>query len=149
VGTAEVFRGNAEQGIRHLELAFAGLPEMPAVANNLAWALAHAEQPDLVRAEQLADAAIRAEPRNAEFRETRGIILAKLGKTKQAITDLESALSVFPKRQRIHQELAQLYQQLGDAELAAYHQALAAAEQQQPADPDDSPRAAQSARGRR
>ena len=125
VGTSLLEKGESEQAIQHLELAFEQMPRMPVVANNLAWALAFRDSPDLARAERLANIAIRLAPQHPEIRETRGMILAKRGKTKEAIADLELALQSFPDRRRIHERLAELYEHIGDADLAKQHRALA------------------------
>jgi Tfp pilus assembly protein PilF len=52
------------------------------------------------------------------------VIYAKMGKTKEAIIDLEFALRVFPDRKSLHQTLAELYEALGDSELARQHRAM-------------------------
>lgn len=138
LGTAGLGTDRQDQAIRHLELAFEQVPQAFAAANNLAWALAHADEPNLERAEQLIEAAVKLAPQHPEIRETRGVIHAKLGRTKEAIVDLEFALRAFPSRKLIHTSLASLYDELGDAELAQQHRELgmpadAEAETRQPA----------------
>lgn len=127
LGTSALSGGEEEQGIRHLELAFEQLPQMPAVANNLAWAAANRAEPNLEQAEQLINAAVELAPQHPEISETRGQILAKLGKTKEAIVDLEFTLRANPNRPPVHATLAVLYDELGDAELAEQHRKMAAA----------------------
>ncbi len=124
LGTAALGTENQDLAIRHLEQAFEQGPEGFAAANNLAWALAHAEAPDLERAERLIKAAFQRAPNHPEIRETRGVIYAKMGKTKEAIVDLEFALRAFPDRKSLHTALAELYENLGDNELAQQHRAM-------------------------
>jgi tetratricopeptide (TPR) repeat protein len=125
LGTAALGSDEEQQGLHHLELAFAQLPQMPAAANNLAWALANGAEPNLDSAAQLINAAIKLSPQHPEIRETRGQILAKQGKTKEAIVDLEFVLRSQPQRTSIHTTLATLYDELGDAELADRHREMA------------------------
>ena len=62
-------------------------------------------------------------PENAHYRETRGQILIKLQRWSDAVRDLELALNGMPESQPIHRSLAEAYEQLGDATLAAAHRA--------------------------
>lgn len=95
--------------------------------NNLRWAIAHAEPPDLDRALNLANAAHQAAPNHPDVLETRGQILAKLGRWKEAITDLDKALPAMPNRARVHDTLAPAYENLGVKELADEHRRRARA----------------------
>jgi tetratricopeptide (TPR) repeat protein len=126
LGTAALGTEDEAEGLRHLELAMEGLPQTPAAINNLAWALANGEKPDMDRASQLIEVAVNLAPQYAEIRETRGQIRARQGKTKEAIADLEFALGKLPGRQDIHRTLATLYTELGDPELAEQHRLLSA-----------------------
>ena len=74
----------------------------------------------------MADAAAKALPQHPEIRETRGIILARLGRWSEALVDLEIALAAFPDRAHIHDSLADAYEHLGDPDMAARHRELAA-----------------------
>ncbi len=124
LGTWTLEQGDIEKGLMHLELANERNPEMPIVLNNLAWGLAHQEEPDLERALQLAEAAKKLSDR-PEIYHTIGTILARLGRHRQAVTELEDALRAFPKYPKIHASLAELYEHFGDAELADLHRRLA------------------------
>lgn len=124
LGTWALEQGDFQKGMKHLELANKRNPEMPIVLNNLAWGLAHQQEPDLERALQLAEAAKSLSDR-PEIYHTIGTILARLGRHRQAVTELENALRAFPKYPRIHASLAELYEQFGDAELADLHHRLA------------------------
>lgn len=62
---------------RHLEAAHREQPEFAVCLNNLAWALAHGDDPQWERALVLADRAIKMAPDRVEFRETRFEILMR------------------------------------------------------------------------
>lgn len=126
LGTAAATKGQHAEAARHLELAFAASPQMPQVANNLAWVLAHHEPPDLQRAEQLIEAAAKIAPQHPEILATRGVIRTKLNNQTGAIADLEVALRAFPRRVHLHDLLAGLYEDIGDRQLADEHRKLAA-----------------------
>lgn len=119
--------GDYKSALAHAEAAYTAMPEMPEMKNNLAYLLAKVEPLDLQRAIKLADAAVAAAPNNAHFRETRGEVLVKLQRYRDAVADLELALAQLRDLPAIHTSLADAYEHLGDAELAAKHKALAAA----------------------
>ncbi len=124
LGTRALQQGDLEKGRMHLELAYEGNRQMPAVLNNLAWALANAEKPDLQRALQLAQAANKLS-NHPEISDTIGTILARMGRHREAVKELETALRAFPGRPDLHRKLAGLYETLGDAQLAKLHDQLA------------------------
>jgi predicted Zn-dependent protease len=105
----------------HLEQAMRLAPELPIIANNLAWLLAHDEAPDLPRALTLAQVAVERAPGNASFRHTRGVILAKMARWKEALADLEAFLPQQPDDPGLHRLLATAYENLGAPEMAAEH----------------------------
>jgi tetratricopeptide (TPR) repeat protein len=119
-------RNQLKEAEQHLSRAFALSPQLPQVANNLAWIMAHKEQPDLSRALEVIDAVLSKYPRNAHFRDTRGQILALQGKWKEAVDDLEAALPQLTSRKETHRALAESYKHLGLAELAQEHERRAA-----------------------
>jgi len=131
LGTQALQRNDFAKARMHLELAFQSNPQMPAILNNLAWALANGKNPELPRALQLAQAAEKLSD-HPEIRVTIGTILARMGKHREAVTELEAALRAFPDRPALHGRLAELYEQLGDAELAGMHRRLAQPEQPRP-----------------
>lgn len=92
--------------------------------NNLAWAMAHSETPDLESALQLANAAVSRAPNDGRALDTRGQILAKLGRWDEAIADLEQALPSVANPNSVRKTLVKAYSQLGLDELAARHQRL-------------------------
>jgi Flp pilus assembly protein TadD len=99
--------------------------ETPILLNNLAWMLAHQTDPDLPQALQLAEAARRLSDR-PEIADTIGTILARMGRTREAVRELEVALRGLPEHAEINSKLADLYEKLGDQALAEIHRKLAA-----------------------
>jgi predicted Zn-dependent protease len=124
LGTEALRHDDYEKARMHLELACARDPQTPAILNNLAWALANGKNADLPRALQLAQAAKQLS-NHPEISVTIGTILACMGKLREAVTELEGALRAFPDRAELHGRLAELYDRLGDAELAKVHRRLA------------------------
>jgi Tfp pilus assembly protein PilF len=106
---------------RHLRLALALNPRLAAAANNLAWLLAHDDRPDLDAALTLIQQAAAVAPNHPEIRATRGVIYRKMGRTEEAIVDLETALVSLRHREDLHGELAGLYETLGELGLAERH----------------------------
>ena len=126
LGTIALEDGEEEQAEVHLDQALALDPNMPAVLNNLAWALFHSDPPRTDRALSLVNQAIQLVPNHPECRATRGVILLAQGEPRKAITDLELALGRFPQREDLHAALADAYELVGDSELAAEHRKLLA-----------------------
>src|SRR5262249_58618903 len=130
-------RGQPAEARVDLEQAFKLAPDLPAVANNLAWLLANDSRPDLPRALELVNVALKHSPKELNFRDTRGRILAKLGRWQEALEDLEAALPGSPNNPGLHRALADAYEHLGDPAMAAKHRGLAEekATPKQPASP--------------
>lgn len=82
------------------------------VSNNLAWALAHFPPVDLDRALALIDAAI-AQDNDPRYRGTRGHILAKMGRHKEAVADLEIAKAAHPNDPRLFEQLSESCEKIG------------------------------------
>jgi tetratricopeptide (TPR) repeat protein len=118
-------RGDARAARLHLERAHQTDPAIPLVANNLAWLLAQPPRPDLPRALRLANLALEQQPANSAFRDTRGRIYLKMRRWKEALADLEAALDNSSGSPALHQALAEAYEKLGNAPLAAEHRRLA------------------------
>jgi len=121
LGTAAATGQDWPEAIAELEKASEQLPQMPVLLNNLAWTLASADPPQLDRALSMAHAAAKLWPVHPEIRETRGVILFKLERWKEAVVDLEAALAAFPDRPHLHEHLADVYEHLGDQALAERH----------------------------
>lgn len=105
----------------HWEQALAGDKQLPLVANNLAWLLAYKEPTDLPRALSLIDQALTQVPRDPRLRGTRGQVLAKLERWKEAVTDLEFALAGGESSKSIHEAIATAYEHVGLKDMAAEH----------------------------
>jgi tetratricopeptide (TPR) repeat protein len=118
-------QGNFTDSRRYLEQAYQQAPEMAVVGNNLAWVLATVEPRDLSRAFQLIDSVVKRHPDNPVFRGTRGHVLTKLKRWKEALPDLVASLKAFSDNPETHAALAETYEQLGFAELAQNHRRLA------------------------
>jgi tetratricopeptide (TPR) repeat protein len=125
LGTRYLVGGNADKAVMHLELAHQANAQVPSVLNNLAWGLAHQEDPDLDRALTLIDTAAKLSDR-PQIRGTRAVILDLMGRQPEAVTELENVLRRHPDPSWVHGQLADLYRRLGDETLADEHQRLAA-----------------------
>jgi predicted Zn-dependent protease len=71
---------------------------------------------------------IEHNPTEPQYRGTRGHILAKLGRWQEAVPDLEASLK-HKDTPEVHQRLAEAYDNLGMASLAAKHRQAADAAQ--------------------
>jgi tetratricopeptide (TPR) repeat protein len=127
LGVDAWMRGDAAAARAHLEEADRLEPGSPLVANNLAWVLARADPPDLGRALKLADLALERQPDARRFRGTRGDVLARLGRWRDALPELEAGLADAPDDPDLHRALADTYDHLGDADMAARHRTIAGA----------------------
>lgn len=123
---AEAFEsGQPEQAKTHLERAFDALPNADLIANNLAWLLAFAEPPQLDRALELIEPVVERNSTSARFRDTRGQILLKLDRPKEALADLEFALPALSENALLHNSLADCYDKLSIPDLATKHREAA------------------------
>ena len=120
-------RNDIEKARTHFALAYEKAPDTPFVANNLAMILALGEKPDCNRALEIIQSVLKQYPNNPNLRETRGQVLAKMGRWQEAIADLEYALPTISAADTTHSALAQAYRGLGMADLAAEHERLAKA----------------------
>lgn len=121
-GTSALMAGNHKNAELHLELAAKQMPRSGAILNNLAVALAMRADPDLERALQVSDAAIKqVVAPTPHFFETRGQILFLMGRFRDAISDLERALLEPSLAKKAHKMLADCYEEAGDMELARAH----------------------------
>jgi predicted Zn-dependent protease len=111
----------------HWEMAFKLSPGSPQVANNLAWILAHYPPVDLARAEDLIDAALKQLPQDPRMHGTRGHILLKQGRYKEALPSLELSKAVYTNDPKLFQALAECCGKLGMDRMAADYTARAEA----------------------
>ncbi|MFO0810538.1 MAG: tetratricopeptide repeat protein [Gemmataceae bacterium] len=121
LGTIAWQSGRIDEGRMHLEQAYKIGPHVAAVANNLAWVLAYSEPPQYERALEIIGRVVDTYPKEPQFRGTRGRILAKMKRWKDAIPDLEANLAAIPDGPELHAILADAYSQLGDKVLSSLH----------------------------
>jgi tetratricopeptide (TPR) repeat protein len=131
-------RGKADEALVLLEQAYRLAPQMGLVVNNLAWVLANSQPPDLSRALSLMDSLLSRWPNEPMYRDTRGQIYARSGRWREALTDLQAALPAYAADPQMHRRLADVYEHLGLAEMAAEHGKQAALHADKP--PSPSPR---------
>jgi tetratricopeptide (TPR) repeat protein len=139
LGVNAWMRGALDEARLHLEEADRLAPGSPVVVNNLAWVLAHSEPPDLPRALKLSELAVERQPEMPTFWGTRGVILARLGRWRDALPDLEAALADSPDNVELHQSLASAYESLGDLDMAARHRRAAVPRSPKPAQSSKAP----------
>jgi tetratricopeptide (TPR) repeat protein len=97
LGTEAYRKNDMESAKYHWDVAVKLNPEgIPQVTNNLAWLLSDTKPYDFDRALMLVNKALDAQPR-PEFRSTRGHILKKMGRTRDAYPDLQEGLKVYAK----------------------------------------------------
>lgn len=133
LGTAFLDQKNYESALSHLEMANKLSPKMPIIINNLALALSSQNNPDLERASQMIDAALKQAPDNVQIRESRGQVLLRMEKWEQALRDFEYVMPVYSQNAqfqgelpRLHRSMATAYRKLGNESLAGKHDKLAA-----------------------
>jgi tetratricopeptide (TPR) repeat protein len=108
----------------HLEKAVSLAPDDLVAANNLAYVLLAGPPADWPRALAIASGIVARQPDDAHFRETRGEILAKLGRWDEALTDLELAAAKLSPNRQLHLLLSDAYAHLGRKDKAAEQIAL-------------------------
>lgn len=115
--------GKQDQAQFHVERAYQLNPNFVVVLNNLAWMIAHSENPDLERALKLSKTAVEQKPGDSRYRDTLGTILLKQKKYKEALDQFEKALllPIDEDRKSVHSKLAYIYDQLGQSDLARIH----------------------------
>ncbi len=113
--------GDVTQSTYHLERAFEALPNADIVANNLAWTLIQIDPPEARRALGLIEPVVARNPNGLRFLDTRGHVYLKLGRYRDAIRDLERALTIMRDNAATHVALAEAYGYLGMKDLAEKH----------------------------
>lgn len=103
----------------HWEKAFALSNGAPLVANNLAWAVAFFPPVDLPRALEMSNTAIAKAPNEPRFKGTRGHILAKMKRYKEALPDLEESVRAYPNDPNLYKVLSEACTSLGYSKMAA------------------------------
>ena len=115
-----------ELSLAHMEKAFALDARFSVVSNNLAWLLAHAEEPDLDRAMELARFSSEKEPNNGRYRDTLGTILMKQNRYDEALVEFHKALRTIKNKKMVHGKMADIYYAMNKIEFAKEHQDKAA-----------------------
>ena len=110
----------AEEARQYLDEAYKADPSQVGVANNLAWMLATGDKPDLPRALEVINHALEAAPGTFEMYGTRGRVLVRMQRYREALVDLEKSLRA-KSGPNLHGDLADAYEALGMAELATIH----------------------------
>ena len=113
--------GDRDSAKFHLEQAYLINNNFVVIINNLAWILAHSENPDLERALELAETAVGRAPENPRFRDTLGTVLLKSNEHRKAISELQLALKGVPDKNIVHQKLSICYKSLGMNDLSLMH----------------------------
>ncbi len=121
---ASILRQNQQnaEAREYLENATKIDPKNDVAANNLANLLYKLEPYDPERALSLTQGVLSRNPENPIYLETRGQILARLGRAQEAIDDLTRCLVPFPEVPEIHETLAGCYRKIGNDVLAKAHQ---------------------------
>jgi tetratricopeptide (TPR) repeat protein len=110
---------NSAEAKYHWEKALALSDSAPLVANNLAYLLAFTPPPDLNRALELAELAVKKSPNEARYRGTRGHIYAKLGRNAEALEDLQSSIPAYPNDPNLFKVLSDVCTKLNYTKMAA------------------------------
>ncbi len=119
--------GRVKEAHLHWDRALELSPDTPVLLNNLAWLFYQTDPTKLPKALQLVNLAIEKSPDEINFRDTRGHILVKMGRHKEALKDLEAVLPLSPNKASLHRTLALVYAQLDSPTMAAEHERQAKA----------------------
>lgn len=106
-----------DDAIPHLEIAYRHFPNALNVLNNLSLALATSSKPDLQRAVELIEKAVKIGGESTELMDTRGQILALSGDDLEAISSFEKSVALMPNRIRTRERLIELYKKVGLAQM--------------------------------
>ena len=120
----ELSKGNQKQAQWHVEQAFKLNNNLPTIANNLAWMLAHASDPNIPRALELSEEVVARNPNDVQFRDTLAHILLLSEDYDRAAVEFEKVLSASSNKDQVHRKLAEVYRKLGQVELAVQHEKL-------------------------
>jgi len=121
LGTIETVAGNQESAMLNMKQGLAIDPQLSVLANNLAFLMSEQADADLDEALQLANQAVDADPKQAEYLDRPAGILTRQGKLAAAAVDYQRALELTDHRKPYQRKLAELYEKLGDLELAAQY----------------------------
>lgn len=121
----ELYEGDQKQAEWHIDKAFELNNNLPSIANNLAWMLAHSNEPNIPRALELAEDVVARNPTDVQFRDTLAHILSLAEDYERAAFEFEKVLSMSSGENHVHRKLAEIYRKLGQVEIALQHEKLA------------------------
>lgn len=122
--TDERERGDLATARRHLWQAYERAPQIPAFRNDRAMDLAAGNEADTERGLTLIESLVAQFPDCPEYRDTRGRILARLGRRQAAAADLEFAAAKLANPSETRLALAEIYDAMGKTQLAEQQRRL-------------------------
>ena len=126
LGRDALARGQPTEARQHLQMAHELAPQMTEIQSALAEALlATGNQEDLERGLGLIDSVVDRFPDSPEFRNTRGLMLARLGRNQAAAADLQYAADKLAEPRETRLALAKVYDALGKKKSAEEQRRLA------------------------
>jgi tetratricopeptide (TPR) repeat protein len=128
LGTIESLAGNDELALLNMRQGLAIDPKLAVLANNVAAMISEKQDADLQSALQLANQAIDTSPNVHDYLDTRAGIHFKMNNLADAAIDYQRALELAPDPRPYQLKLAELYDKMGDKELAAQYRESAKVE---------------------
>jgi tetratricopeptide (TPR) repeat protein len=128
LGEMRLLRRELDQAIPHLEQVINRLPNAVDSLNNLAYCLAELHPQRYEEALQYSQRAVEQSKRqpNADYYDTLAHVLSKLGRHKEAVTAVETAIEIDRRRPDFHERAASEYEKMGDASMAQVHLGIVA-----------------------
>ncbi|HBE67265.1 MAG TPA: hypothetical protein DDW52_03860 [Planctomycetaceae bacterium] len=118
-GTAALKVGRIDTAKALLDVPDEGSEQTPGQLNNLAFAIMQDKDGDLAEALELSNKAIKAAPGHPYLRDTRGQILTRMGRYREAISDFQLAWLADELRPEIAPTLLKCFDELDMTEEAA------------------------------
>ncbi len=106
-------RGDLVVARQHLDKAARMAPDNPRIKNDLALELSAGPPAEQARGLKLIQSVVDQYPYDASFRETRGQVLARMGRNQEAVADLEYAVLRLPNPVETRRVLNKVYAALG------------------------------------
>jgi len=110
-------RGDWIAARRQLQAAYELAPQVPFIRNDLAMDLLTGNQDNAERGLKLIQSVVEQFPENPQYRDTRGRILARLGRNAEAVADLEWAVAKLTNPEETRRVLAKANAALGKPQL--------------------------------
>ena len=101
-------RGDWITARQQLQTAYELAPQLPFIRNDLAMDLSTGNRDDAERGLKLIQPVVEQFPENPQFRDTRGRILARLGRNGEAVSDLEFVVAKLPNLEETRRVLAKV-----------------------------------------